>query len=643
MERDNSKERLIMVELTAIFDTAEMIENWSEPLEKLELMAISGDINPLPDWLAVEIIWMKVQFEQQLCHSGLPAQQKDAIEESLAALKKLACWQLVVDFDQHFPLLDCQYLHEQGIKIEISSLSQFLAHPNSKKISPHRLFNANRYKNIEKLDLHPHHPLVHFFRHSSGYRDKSPSPNYLFDCNWYRKNYLQDQPFKNPLLHYLAHFHEENIQPIEHFSNEHVRQSQSLPADIDPLAYYLTQLQRQGVEFRRHGFSPCPYFDRAFYLANYQDIKIANETDGLDPFHHFSVTGNKEGRKGHPWLRQNMASPSMVEQFSANRKLAVLILGMHRSGTSAVTRMTNLLGLDVTTDLMPPTPANPTGYWESVELRELHDEILSALGSSWDDILPINADIFQTPEIDRYKFLLTDYIVRTFSGSQRFVIKDPRMCNLMPLWLGALEGLNVELRVIMPYRHPLEVAKSLQNREGFTLEKSFLLWLRHILNAERHTRGIKRCFVSYSQALTNPEKVIQTITGQCEIDAPNIQESEKQVKGFLDGQHYHQRITDTDLSEADFPGWVSQVFEILDKWSAHKDDGQQLQGQFNRISDEMARADSLYGSIIRDKNNDLKQVSFMQQQTEKQGRQLTAQINKLFEQEEIQQIIRKTA
>ncbi|GEM_PF-6489490 len=628
--------------LPKLFSEAESAKSWSVPLEILCALSKTGRMDPLPDWLAVEMIWMSVQFEQ-LLHPNQSVEH-DAIGEATTLLKSMDCWQQVVAFDEQFPLLDQAYLHEQGINTEITRLSQFLAHPKSKEISPHQLFNNIRYKNFEKFNQLPSlHPLVGFFRYSNGYREKSPIPNDYFDCDWYRKNYLQNQHFKNPLLHYLAHYNEPDIQPSRHFYNNYVRQNQKLPADADPLVYYLKQIQNKGAAFFRDGFSPCPYFDRAFYLASNRDIKLATESGKSEPFHHFSVHGIKEGRKGHPWLRQNMASPSMVEQFSANRKLAVLILGMHRSGTSAVTRMTNLLGLDVTTDLMPPTPANPTGYWESVELRELHDEILSALGSSWDDILPINADIFQTPEIDRYKFLLTDYIVRTFSGSQRFVIKDPRMCNLMPLWLGALEGLNVELRVIMPYRHPLEVAKSLQNREGFTLEKSFLLWLRHILNAERHTRGIKRCFVSYSQALTNPEKVIQTISGQCEIDAPNIQESEKQVKGFLDGQHYHQRITDTDLSEADFPGWVSQVFEILDKWSAHKDDGQQLQGQFNRISDEMARADSLYGNIIRDKNNDLKQVSFMQQQTEKQGRQLTAQINKLFEQEEIQQIIRKTA
>ncbi|MFZ2450579.1 MAG: hypothetical protein WAW36_08670 [Methylovulum miyakonense] len=628
--------------LPKLFSEAESIKNWSDVLEILRVLSKTGRMDQIPDWLAVEMVWMSVQFEQ-LRYFNQPSDNK-AIDEAIISLKTMDCWKQIIAFDQHFPLLDQQYLHEQGIDIEINTLSQFLGYSGSKAISPHRLFNINRYITIEKLNLnHQYHPLVHFFRYSSGLRDKSSSPNHLFNCDWYRENYLQGQPFKNPLLHYLDHFHEPGIQPIQCFNNDYVRKTQQLSADTDPLAYYIKQVQIQGVYFRQNGFSPCPYFDRAFYLASYPDIKIATENNGLDPFGHFCTAGIKEHRKGHPWLRQNMATPSMVEKFSANRRLAVLILGMHRSGTSAVTRMTNLLGLDVTTDLMPPTPANPTGYWESVELRELHDEILSALGSSWDDILPINADIFQTPEIDRYKFLLTDYIVRTFSGSQRFVIKDPRMCNLMPLWLGALEGLNVELRVIMPYRHPLEVAKSLQNREGFTLEKSFLLWLRHILNAERHTRGIKRCFVSYSQALTNPEKVIQTISGQCEIDVPNILESEKQVKGFLDGQHYHQRITDTDLSEADFPSWVSQVFEILDKWSAHKDDGQRLQGQFNRISDEMARADSLYGNIIRDKNNDLKQVSFMQRQTEKQGRQLTAQINKLFEQEEIQQIIRKTA
>lgn len=613
--------------LPKIFNDAELLKDWSASLQMLQTLSSTGSLNPLPDWLAVEIIWMEVQFEQQLLKIDQHTQHQ-FIKKSLLTLKNLPYYQELIQFNQQVQILDQQYLRSQGIDIIINKLSEYLAHPKSKEISPHPLFNIFHYKHLERLNQSPHHPLVHFFRHSSGCRNKSPVPNPYFDCDWYRENYLQDQPFKNPLLHYLAHFHETGIQPSQYFNNDYVRQTQKIPADVDPLAYYLKQLQSQGVNFRKNGFSPCPYFDREYYLASYQDIKTATEERGLEPFQHFSVSGIKEGRLGHPWLRRNMATQSMVEKFPANKRLAVLILGMHRSGTSAITRMINLLGLDVTTDLMPPASANPTGYWESVELREIHDGMLSSLDSSWDSILAIDDSKFETETIARFKTLLIDYIVREFSGSESFVIKDPRMCRLIPLWLDVLNGLNVQIKIVLPFRHPLEVAKSLQKREGFCLEKSFLLWLRHVLNAEKYTRGVKRCFVSYSQIVTNPQKVINAIAEQYSIDVPNISDSEEQIKQFIDGQYYHQRITDFELNEANLSGWILQVYEILNEWSEYTGDEQHFMNQLDNIAESMRQADKLYGNIIREKNN----LHSAQLQTNKQACELAIQIKQLLEQ-----------
>ncbi len=586
--------------ISKLFDESESLKNALTPLKALQDAVKKRGGYPIADWLFVEIIWLMTRLDQQLPLA--PASEKAAIKKNIAALKKLPCWQQAIDFDRNFPLLDGDYLHEQHVGSEIGSLSQFLAHPKSKDISPHPLFYVARYKIIEKINQTPHHPLVHFFRHSSGYRATSPTPNPYFDCDWYRENYLQDQPFKNPLLHYLANCHGTDIQPSPHFHNNYVRQTQNLPADVDPLAYYLKQIKTLGADFRKEGFSPCPYFDRGFYLATYQDIRVATEERGLDPFQHFCISGIKEDRKGHASLRHNSASPAMVANFSSKRRLAVLVLGMHRSGTSALTRIISLAGMDLPTNLMAANFANETGYWESVELAKIHDDILSSLDSSWDGILPIDYGKFKTAEGEGYKALLTDYIVREFSNSEQFVLKDPRLCKLVPLWLAVLENLNIEAKIVIPFRNPLEVAESLKKRDGFLLEKSFLLWLRHVLEVEQHTRKLSRCFVSYTQLLRNPKQVLEQIASQCGLQWPNYSpEAQSGITQFIDVAQYHQHATKDGLIEAQAPDWIVQAYLALETL-AQDGNGPQAMEKLSKIAGDIRDADQLYGLIIADKD-----------------------------------------
>src|ERR1700721_285115 len=76
---------------------------------------------------------------------------------------------------------------------------------------------------------------------------------------------------------------------------------------------------------------------------------------------------------------------------------AILVLGMHRSGTSALTGMLHHLGVALGERLMPATGDNPRGYWEHTDIVDVHQKILVALGSSWDDIRPLPAGFEHSP------------------------------------------------------------------------------------------------------------------------------------------------------------------------------------------------------------------------------------------------------
>jgi hypothetical protein len=83
---------------------------------------------------------------------------------------------------------------------------------------------------------------------------------------------------------------------------------------------------------------------------------------------------------------------------------------MHRSGTSAVARVLSILGADLPKDLLPPAGDNPRGFWESHELMALHDELLAAAGSSWDDWTRLQTACLETAMADRFRARLLAFL-----------------------------------------------------------------------------------------------------------------------------------------------------------------------------------------------------------------------------------------
>jgi hypothetical protein len=282
---------------------------------------------------------------------------------------------------------------------------------------------------------------------------------------------------------------------------------------------------------------------------------------------------------------------------------------MHRSGTSALTRMMNLLGADLAPDLMAANFFNETGYWESLELANIHDIILSAFNSSWDDILDNN--YFQNKNTQKYKDALSNYLIKTFSDSHCFVIKDPRLCKLIPLWLTVLTELDIDIKIIIPFRNPLEVAASLQTRNAFIAEKSFLMWLRCILEVEKQTRGLQRCFINYQQVLDDTDNVIKTISEQCQLQwRVDINKALQAINEFIDASQYHQRINSEQLAQSDVCIWISESYNLLNQLSLQDANNQTIiLQQLDTIAAALLQADKLYASVIIDKHNTLKKLN----------------------------------
>lgn len=176
---------------------------------------------------------------------------------------------------------------------------------------------------------------------------------------------------------------------------------------------------------------------------------------------------------------------------------------MHRSGTSATAGLLNALGAREPRHPIPATPSNPKGFWESIRLMELHDRLLAEAGSAWDDWQPLPRSWFASSTARQYRRELSTVLDEEFADADLFLVKDPRMCRLMPFWQVALRDLDIDAAVVLTVRSAADVAASLSRRNQIPERRGLLLWLRHVLEAERDTRSMTRVFVGYDDLLTD--------------------------------------------------------------------------------------------------------------------------------------------
>ena len=251
------------------------------------------------------------------------------------------------------------------------------------------------------------------------------------------------------------------------------------------------------------------------------------------------------------------------------RKVAILIAGMHRSGTSAVARTLSLLGCDLPKTLMPAGRGNEAGHWESQAIMKLNDELLESAGSAWHDWGAFNPDWYNSPVIDAFRERAQAALESEFGASSLFVVKDPRMCRLLRFWVEAVEAFGATPLVVLPIRSPLEVAASLEARDGFDPSVAQLLWLRHVLDAEAASREVKRSFLRYDELLSQWQVVTDRLGDELGISWPRRSAAvEMQIEDFLSPTQRHHEEKDANvLRNPSLSRWIKSSFEILDRWS----------------------------------------------------------------------------
>lgn len=228
--------------------------------------------------------------------------------------------------------------------------------------------------------------------------------------------------------------------------------------------------------------------------------------------------------------------------------MQIIVLGMHRSGTSAFTGLIHMMGAALGPSELIAQPAfdNEKGFWERLDVSRLDDAILEALGCTWFDLANFSPARLAHPGLDRFQENAQG-IISQLDAHLPWVLKDPRLCLTLPLWRPLLDTPVC----ILPYRSPLEIARSINARDQLSISHGIALWELYSLSALRASRGLVRLGCSYSRLLCEPLAEVHALYEQlCAAGVSGLHlPSEDEIRQFIEPKLYHQREYSGDYQQ----------------------------------------------------------------------------------------------
>jgi len=282
----------------------------------------------------------------------------------------------------------------------------------------------------------------------------------------------------------------------------------------------------------------------------------------------------------------------------------IIVLGMHRGGTSLAASLLHAYGLYAGDEelLMKGTAGNPRGYWEYIPLVEFNDALLASVGAKW--CIPPTDEGYEELERKssepRYRNGALRLIETMQEGGRPWFWKDPRLGVLLPFW----KNIWNDVAYLIPLRHPLDIALSLQKRDTYPISASLLIWQRYMLAILEGTETARnRLFIEYERLVENPveqcehlhlflnrfykaevskrqiiENLVQTIVPELRhnnsnslfLSVPQATEDQKALDDFLRGMVEKQIGDFSQTKFSIYSGWREHLVTLnvmLRLWS----------------------------------------------------------------------------
>ena len=285
--------------------------------------------------------------------------------------------------------------------------------------------------------------------------------------------------------------------------------------------------------------------------------------------------------------RKSSTSPQTRRKSArvmTSERTCILVMGMHRSGTSALGGVLKMLGNDLPMHVIDGDENNRKGYFESAPLNTFNNELLTALGTSWNDWHRLDVTV-NFPGRNGFETQARTLLEQEFGQARQFVFKDPRNCRVGDFWLPLVQETGCRIVALHTLRNPWEVAASLTRRDGMTTEQGLLLWLRHTLEAERLTRELPRFHTSYDTLMCNWRGLAEEAGEALGLEwSRTLDAAAPDISAFLtrDLRHF-EMSNDTDLTVW---SWLRETHDILHSWA-----------QDGEVAEDRARLDAIRSEL----------------------------------------------
>jgi hypothetical protein len=227
---------------------------------------------------------------------------------------------------------------------------------------------------------------------------------------------------------------------------------------------------------------------------------------------------------------------------------AIVVIGMHRSGTSAVARGVAALGVYLGDDFLDAQPENPTGYWEDRKIVELNERLLKALNLTWDGVRPIDSRELRGWRMWRLRREALRDLRRRFLPQPLWGFKDPRTIRILPFWQRVFRDAGVDDAYVVVIRNPASIAASLHARGRMEIETAQRLWLVHMVPFLADIADKPFVVVDYDLLINDPRAQLQRIAERLQLSPPDAAEIEHFCDGFLDPSLRHTVLTHDDIA-----------------------------------------------------------------------------------------------
>ena len=231
-----------------------------------------------------------------------------------------------------------------------------------------------------------------------------------------------------------------------------------------------------------------------------------------------------------------------------NTKKKIVVVGMHRSGTSVLINILREAGCFVgeDDDLLQPNDANKMGYGERVDIVNINKKVLEFQELDWMSVNQFDTKKI-TPDQNNEVASEIEQVINKLDKHDAWAIKDPRLCITWPVWEPYLK----DSLIIICHRPPDEIARSLYARNNLPIALGYALWELYIKSLILNTAGHQRKIVNYHELIESPNEVVSDLMDWLnKDDALCIQAIEQdKIENIIDPKLYRQRRRNSNAED----------------------------------------------------------------------------------------------